>query len=361
MSADAGGAGVHSNAAAPDAVAALRQLVKVARQAKELGRTARAVELYERALAAAEASMPADSLVLANQLDDLVQVKLIAAGVTSEALGTSYHAAAVQAFGSDEWLLTLSRKALMLYDARFRAGTLFMSTPEEDAFFNAQILPVHFFSAQSYLDHAEGALTKWPPPRTRDEDEACMRAVHGALQAALDFDRRRFVDWWDACPDGSQQTRSPLDGLHAALAMGSMRSCVDDLLTAALDTSTVGAWQRLHAACTISAEEEAALRQLMQRNRAELPACRNATATIDDLAQHMAAEQQQRTTSDIARFGLRTCALPECQHTEPHPKAFKVCGRCRSVCYCSAAHQQADWRRHKRADGCAAAAGAAGQ
>jgi hypothetical protein len=52
----------------------------------------------------------------------------------------------------------------------------------------------------------------------------------------------------------------------------------------------------------------------------------------------------------VARHGLRTCALPECGATEPHPKAFKLCARCRSAAYCSAAHQQQDWRRHKRDD-----------
>jgi hypothetical protein len=50
---------------------------------------------------------------------------------------------------------------------------------------------------------------------------------------------------------------------------------------------------------------------------------------------------------------LRRCALPECDATEPQPKAFKLCGRCRAAAYCSAAHQQADWRRHKHYDACA--------
>jgi hypothetical protein len=359
MSADAGGAGVHSTAA-PDAVAAVLQLADAALQANNLGRTVRAIELYESALAVVEASMPADSLVLAKQLDGLVKAKLNAACTSAKARGISHHAAAVQAFGSDERLLTLSHKALMLCDARFRAGTLFTPTPEERAVFDAQGIPVHFFSAQSYIDDATVALTQWPQPRTH-EDEACMRAVHGALQAALEMDRRGFVHWWDAFTDASQQTRVQLDGVFISLAISCLRAFVDTFLTAALNTSTAGAWQRLRVTCAIPAEEEAALRQLMQRNQAELLAKAHVTAAIGDFELKTSAERQQRADSDLARFGLRACALPECDAVEPEPKLFKVCGRCRAVCYCSAAHQQADWRRHKRTDGCAAAAGAAGQ
>jgi hypothetical protein len=59
----------------------------------------------------------------------------------------------------------------------------------------------------------------------------------------------------------------------------------------------------------------------------------------------------------VARHGLRACALPGCGAVEPHAKAFKVCSRCRRPAYCCAAHQQQDWRRHKReGDGCKAPA-----
>jgi hypothetical protein len=49
----------------------------------------------------------------------------------------------------------------------------------------------------------------------------------------------------------------------------------------------------------------------------------------------------------------RRCALPQCGAAEAHPKAFMVCSRCRMAAYCSAAHQRADWQRHKRYDACA--------
>ncbi len=185
-----------------------------------------------------------------------------------------------------------------------------------------------------------------------------MRAVHGALQAAFKMEQRGFTNWWNACTGASQQTRIPFDGEFIALSIGSLRTGVHNLLDAALDISTVGAWQRLRVTCAIAEEEEAALCHLMQRNAAEMLANAGLTGAM---AKKTSADRQQRAASDLARFGLRTCALPECDAVEPHPKAFKVCSRCRAACYCSAAHQQADWRRHKRADGCAAAAGAAGQ
>jgi hypothetical protein len=60
-----------------------------------------------------------------------------------------------------------------------------------------------------------------------------------------------------------------------------------------------------------------------------------------------------RAAADVARHGLRRCALPSCAQTEPHPKCYnKLCGRCRGVAYCSAAHSVEDWKRHKREEGC---------
>jgi hypothetical protein len=55
--------------------------------------------------------------------------------------------------------------------------------------------------------------------------------------------------------------------------------------------------------------------------------------------------------------GLRTCDNPGCGATEPHPTSFRKCGRCMRTVYCGPACQQADWRRHKRAE-CGAAAAA---
>jgi hypothetical protein len=68
------------------------------------------------------------------------------------------------------------------------------------------------------------------------------------------------------------------------------------------------------------------------------------------------AGQQQAAAADTARHGLRRCALPACDAQEPHPKLFKLCGRCRGAAYCCVAHSKEDWKRHKREGGCKAAA-----
>jgi hypothetical protein len=59
-----------ADAATAAAVAPLLQLKRAARKAQELSRFARAVELSERALAAAELALPADSLIIAALLHD---------------------------------------------------------------------------------------------------------------------------------------------------------------------------------------------------------------------------------------------------------------------------------------------------
>ena len=71
--------------------------------------------------------------------------------------------------------------------------------------------------------------------------------------------------------------------------------------------------------------------------------------TLSALLDGVAAEGAAR--------GLRTCALVGCAATEVHAAQFKKCGACRTVCYCSKEHQEADWPSHRAA--CNAARNAA--
>jgi hypothetical protein len=49
------------------------------------------------------------------------------------------------------------------------------------------------------------------------------------------------------------------------------------------------------------------------------------------------------------------CALPGCgARTCPDGKKLLRCGRCSAAWYCAAAHQAADWARHKARCGAAA-------
>ena len=56
-----------------------------------------------------------------------------------------------------------------------------------------------------------------------------------------------------------------------------------------------------------------------------------------------------RRRADIAKHGLRDCALPSCSKTERTVKEFAGCSGCRSVVYCCLEHQALDWRAHKKA------------
>lgn len=98
-----------------------------------------------------------------------------------------------------------------------------------------------------------------------------------------------------------------------------------------------------------SQEGEAALRRLQARlpNMVQMRGDEQFCIDKDALA-----AWHERGLTDVALHGLRTCALPSCGATEPHPRFFKCCSRCRSVYYCSHEHQREDWSRHRRADRC---------
>ena len=61
------------------------------------------------------------------------------------------------------------------------------------------------------------------------------------------------------------------------------------------------------------------------------------------------AEFEARQREDIAKHGLRDCALPTCSKTERTVKEFAHCSGCRSVVYCCAEHQGLHWTKHKKA------------
>ena len=61
------------------------------------------------------------------------------------------------------------------------------------------------------------------------------------------------------------------------------------------------------------------------------------------------AEFDARQRDDIAKHGLRDCALPSYAKTEKTVKEFAGCSGCRSVVYCCLEHQALDWKAHKKA------------
>ena len=61
------------------------------------------------------------------------------------------------------------------------------------------------------------------------------------------------------------------------------------------------------------------------------------------------AEFDARQREDVAKHGLRDCALPSCAKTEKTVKEFSLCAGSRSQVYCCLEHQALDWRAQKTA------------
>ena len=76
---------------------------------------------------------------------------------------------------------------------------------------------------------------------------------------------------------------------------------------------------------------------------------RDALQTGVALHEQTRAEFDARQRTDIAKHGLRDCALPSCSKTETTVKKVAHCSGCRSVVYCCAEHQGLDWTKHKKA------------
>jgi hypothetical protein len=153
-----------------------------------------------------------------------------------------------------------------------------------------------------------------------------VRGVHGALRAALEVEARGGLN------DVMVNT---LDALHNLL------------LFSLMSVPPRGLLQQLRSVCGLTPADEIALQRLQQHNDALR---QGVVSGADQLA-----SVKERGAADVARHGLRRCALPACDAQEPHPKLFKLCGRCRGAAYCCAGHSKEDWKRHKREDGCTAA------
>jgi hypothetical protein len=309
--------------AAAELVAPLLQLSYAADNACDLMRHARALELRERALAAAEALplLPCDSLVMALLYSVATARTLMREDVVAVAHTQARFAVLAEVWRMDARALHLAQRALALYHTRWRAGTLLTLQPEERAFLVDDERPVQS-CAEEYLVCANMAVCCWPALRTPEEEEARVRGVYGALRAALEMESREDL--------ASLQTTSSVRVLRR-------------IMITLADTGEL--LRQLRSKCGLSEAEWNSL-------------CRSTVIEDSDIAQDNQATLaafRRRAAADVARHGLRRCALPSCGATEAHPKLFKLCGRCRGAAYCCAAHSKEDWKRHKREDDCQAA------
>jgi hypothetical protein len=307
--------------------APLVQLLLTADDAKERGRLPRALELYERALAYAEASLPQSTLLVVTMLKLVISARMTLASGDTHMSAVARAALGVAAWRSDGELLRLSQRCLGLLRARWRAGTLLTPTPEEAYFADCCERAATTDGVGSFAIWAYDALRHWPVASSALAAEAdCLHGIHEALCAAIEM-------WTRGLGLGCAETT--LSWIHNVLKI---------ILDAA------GPWlPRLRDTCGLSDADEAKMRNMLH-----------------ELVQGQSARDEQihnkfvafgaRATADVARHGLRRCALPSCNTEEPAPKTYKLCGRCRGAAYCCAAHSKEDWKRHKREDGCEAPA-----
>jgi hypothetical protein len=324
----------HAAGDADAAVVPLLRLKRVAQKAEKLARYARALELRERALAAAELAQPRDSLIIAALLCD----------VSSTHIHVSNANPSSRAFVEG---MIVKLRVYQLLHARWHAGTLFAPTAEEVAYFvenEYPALPAQMCGAFFFIDVAQFLAHRWRfflPPYTLAEAEA---RLYGALRAALETDARGMLER-NPCTGQAWPAASMV-----AVTVSFLKIAVHDLVAYAL-SDEAGMLLRMRA-CGLTAAEETALRQLAERYKAMAERIRQ---ELPKEQEDSTAKWQQTAAADTARYGLRRCALPACNAQEPHPKLFKLCGRCRGAAYCCAAHSVEDWKRHKREDGCAAA------
>jgi hypothetical protein len=310
-------------------VAPLLQLALAANDAYGRLRLPRALELYERALALAEKTAPESTLLIVMLLEKILDSRMnLAIGGNASVTEDLKALAAlhIAAWRDDLQLLRLSQRRLGLLRARWAAGTLLTPTPQELCFYGKFSDTPELLGVELFAGWAVDALMYWPHASPTFAGSAdCLRGIHEALRAVLAMQSMR-------------QTRTIA---FAPTALNSLSVTLHVVLT---DASWL---ERLRTACGLSHADETELRKLHQEleqsTAARFEICRSTRDAID-----------ARGAADVARHGLRSCALPSCNSAEPAPKTYKLCGRCRGVAYCCAAHSKEDWKRHKREDGCAA-------
>jgi hypothetical protein len=88
--------------------------------------------------------------------------------------------------------------------------------------------------------------------------------------------------------------------------------------------------------------------------------CKRNMADADAVSARTNARVAAVASAAVTAKGLHVCALDSCDARELHASHFKLCGACKTACYCSREHQAAHWRQHKAACKAAREGGAAG-
>ena len=309
----------------PAQLAAFYKLVDKRTIAGALCREARDAELSAQAAGQAEALFEDDSLVVASlRLSEC------------EAIASLHEAASVaaekQALLRRTWALLLSVVVLLLH--RLEADTLLPGTLREEELDYEVHVQAGKLKANNEPVPSPATLRTWSP--TMGYATLLM-----AMSRSLDLLRhpmwvqheREMVESFvlqglDVIPRTA--------GIQAHLIAGEVHvvSVIEQLMSprnynAAFCAAVLRKWR-----------SDAVSSLLRARGVLQIGAAVHAQVNADFHA---------RQRDDIAKHGLRDCALPSCSKTEKTVKEFAGCSGCRTVVYCCLEHQALDWKAHKKA------------
>ena len=308
----------------PDQLAAFYKLVDKKVIAGQLSRYARHVELSAQAAVQAEALFGDDSLVVASmrmaESEALNNLNLEAPGEEKVALFRQ------------SWAVLVSLISLLL--RRLEANTLLPGTMrEEELDFEAHV--------QATISKAKNEPV--PPPAVLREwastvgYEILLSAMFRSLHLLM-------LRGWPAAQTTTMES-FVLRGLDiiprtAGIPAESITS-EKHLVSIIEEDMNPHDYGATFCASVLRKWRSEALRSVLQ--------ARGVLQTGIAKAEQSSAEFKARQRDDIAKHGLRNCALPSCSKTEKTVKEFAGCSGCRSVVYCCLEHQALDWRAHKKA------------
>ena len=335
-------------------MASLLELRKTSDAAISRLATERAAELALRAVAQAETSLPADSLVTVHvRMTALAALTCI--GQTPELMASPdapqrMVALMTAAWEDDARMLALSRCNLEALGKRWRAGTL-AAPSETDILYFSRIpgTDAHGVGARMSAFAACDAMISWPMAA---QDAAALRDARDAISALLDADASGKL--FPPLPPGGVRGKNTENPVVAVLSLAGVLLI---RLQMPLYNRTVPQCARLRRVLGLSRAQNDALAALRERMLTEAYGeglagiARSLQANYAGMRE-MGDTRAASAAAAVAKYGLQRCSLPACAAQEPAARSYKKYSRCGQAYYCCAAHQQEDWRRHKHEDGC---------
>ena len=307
----------------PDQLAVFYGLVDKRAMAGQLCRHARNAELSAHAVTQAEALFGDDSLVVAHlrmcECESLANLSSKASGAESEALLQR------------PWTVLLA--LITLLQRRCADNTLLPGTIREEEI--------------EYAAHAQAAAFKAtndpvPSPAELSAKASTMgyETLLNAMFQSLDL---LTLPFWPTLQKRMVES-FVLRGLdvipRTAGIPAHLVAYEDDLVCFIKDCMTPRNYGS--AFCT------AVLHKWRSNAVSSVLRARGVLQTAVATSEQSRAEFDARQRADIAKHGLRDCALPSCAKTEKTVKEFSLCAGCRSQVYCCLEHQALDWKAHKK-------------